>query len=61
MNQPTSQQPTPDSGRFAEPTLAVPSRSPIDLLDACGDGYTATDLARALAANARATASTQAA
>jgi hypothetical protein len=34
---------------------------PIELLDACGNGYTAADLARVLAASARATGSTKAA
>jgi hypothetical protein len=34
---------------------------PIELLDACGNGYTAADLARVLAARAPATSSTEAA
>jgi hypothetical protein len=60
MNQPTSHAiASPD--QITPPTVASLPMLPIELLDACGNGYTAADLARVLAARARATDSTEAA
>jgi hypothetical protein len=44
----------------APASASLPSLG-IELLDACGNGYTAADLARVLAARAGATGSTEAA
>ncbi len=61
MNQPTRHEPVATPDRFADATHSPPRLLPLELLDACGNGYTAADLARALAAGARATASIEAA
>ena len=52
MYQPISDRPTVTPDQIAAPTPEVPTTPPIALLDACGNGYTAADLARALAASA---------
>jgi hypothetical protein len=60
MNQPTSNHPMVGAEQCPAPTPPFPTLLPFELLDACGNGYTAADLARALAARTRATSSTEA-
>jgi hypothetical protein len=61
MNQPPSNRATLTADHLTAPAPAKLPLLPIELLDACGNGYTAVDLARVLAANARATAALEAA
>jgi hypothetical protein len=63
MNRPAASQPavpSPDRIGTRAPNVAT-ILFPVELLDACGNGYTAADLARALAAVAGPTPSTEAA
>ena len=60
MNQPTSNRPMPSPDQLAAPAPARLPMLPVELLDACGNGYTAADLARVLAARAGATGSSSA-
>ena len=59
MNQPASNQPVALPDQVATPTLRAATMLPMELLDACGNGYTAEDLARVLAARARAAGATE--
>ena len=61
MSQPTSNRPMASPDQITAPAPASLPMLPIELLDACGNGYTAADLARVLAARAGATGSTEAA
>jgi hypothetical protein len=61
MNQPLSDRPMVSPDQITVPATAMLPMLPIDLLDACGNGYTAADLARVLAARAPAPSSTEAA
>jgi hypothetical protein len=61
MNEPTSDHVMARQDQITPPTIARLPVLPIELLDACGNGYTAADLARVLAARARATGPTRAA
>lgn len=61
MNQPTSTRPMVAAEQIEAPKPALSTTLPFELLDACGNGYTAADLARVLAARAPATSSSDAA
>ena len=61
MNQPTSNRPMANPDQITASAPAILPMLPIELLDACGNGYTAADLARVLATRARATGSPEAA
>ena len=60
MNQQTSNRAMVSPDPFTAPAPANAPMLPIELLDACGNGYTTADLARVLATTDRVTASVEA-
>ena len=60
MKQPPSNRATLTPDHLTAPAPANAPMLPIELLDACGNGYTTADLARVLATTDRVTASVEA-